>query len=132
MKKGFLLVFMLLAGFLVTGRASGAMKHDDFMELCRTGTPRVVEAAIADGYDPNSGKDVSVPEIVSLLPENGADTQLAGNEGETAPGYVADNLKDTDVYRQLAEPNPAAVKKTEGRGDSGQLRPGRKIACSAA
>ncbi|MDR0355098.1 MAG: ankyrin repeat domain-containing protein [Deltaproteobacteria bacterium] len=52
----------------------------------------------------------SDPETVSLLLANGADPQLTDNEGKTALGHAAENLKSAAVYQRLAEPKPPAAK----------------------
>ena len=84
------------------------MNASAFIDLCKGGTPKEIEAAIKAGADVNAkasdGKTPlnlaakkNGPEVLSLLLEAGAsvskdDLQLAeGNE----------KLKDTDVYEEL-------------------------------
>jgi ankyrin repeat protein len=96
MKKGLLLVFVLFAGFLAAGRASGDMDAGDFAKLCGNGTPDEVEAAVADGADVNGGyrderplvaaSENPDPDVMSVLLDNGAEVtpdvlvEIAGKE----------------------------------------------------
>jgi ankyrin repeat protein len=89
MKKRLLLAFTLLAGCLAAGRASGAMKPDDFAELCRTGTSQAIKAAVAGGADVNAQftddglilspllsaarKENPDRDLIAFLVKNGAD-----------------------------------------------------------
>lgn len=120
-----------------------AMSDEDFLELCRSGTPREIETAIKDGANVNAGDEYGEtalmsaagsnrnPEVISVLLQNGADASIKDNEGKSAADYAAVNarLKNTDAYRQLTAAGggdyqvPAAVAETP-MNTEGALRPG--------
>ena len=57
----FLCVFMLWVT-LSGCRTEAAMSADDFTELCQSGTPQQVQAAIQAGADVNAKSDKGKPE----------------------------------------------------------------------
>ncbi|MDR0355540.1 MAG: ankyrin repeat domain-containing protein, partial [Deltaproteobacteria bacterium] len=81
MRQAFWLVLLLWASLSAIGHADDSSKQENFVKLCRTGTPQAVEAAILDGADVN-GEDWGPPlaaaaenpdlEVLSVLLKNGA------------------------------------------------------------
>jgi hypothetical protein len=118
MKKGFLLLFMLFAGFLLTGRAGGAMREDDFVNLCRYGTLDAIKDAIKDGANVNaSGGDgytalmsaarrrqdprADAPEVMKLLIDAGA---------ELSAKYHTGNIGWSVLMEALFTENPEVIR----------------------
>ena|GEM_PF-1677335 len=96
-------------------RQSTAISDDEFLELCASGTPQEIEAAIKDGANVNAideygetplmiaARSNRDPEVISVLLQNGADASIKDNEGMSAVDYASVNarIRNTDAYQQL-------------------------------
>ncbi|GHT01743.1 hypothetical protein AGMMS50276_30410 [Synergistales bacterium] len=94
-----------------------AMSADEFLELCKTGALREIEAAIKGGADVNArneyGHTVLIiaarsnpnSEVIALLLKGGADANIRNKSGKRAIDYARENsrLKGTEALRQLEE-----------------------------
>ena len=107
---------------------SSAMSGEDFLELCKDGTPGDIERAIKAGanlearneygetpllvaieHNENSG-------VVAVLIEGGADMNAKDENGETALITATENREDTDVLMMLLKAG-ADVNETDEDGD---------------
>lgn len=87
----------------------------DFLRICLLGTVQEVESAIKNGANINDSTEngatdlifaaanTSNPEVISVLIEKGADTQVKDKDGKRAIDHASKNknIKDTKAYQEL-------------------------------
>ncbi|MCL2001696.1 MAG: ankyrin repeat domain-containing protein, partial [Planctomycetes bacterium] len=111
-------------------RGSGdVISDEDFLELCKYGTPRNIERAIKTGANLEARNEYGeTPLLVAIeynensraaavLMKSGADLDAKDGNGETALITAAKNRKDTDVLLMLLEAG-ADVNETNEDGDT--------------
>jgi ankyrin repeat protein len=102
----------LLAGlFFVPGAGLAAMSTEDFIDVCQTGTPQQIEAALKDGADVNTKNNKGEtplmfaassgnPDLVPLLLSAGADVNAKSDRGSTPLMWAASD-GDPDIVALL-------------------------------
>ena len=108
---------LLFAALITAATVSAHARTPEFFELAKTGTPRLIQAALNHREEVN-GRDATGrtalmyaaqindnPEVIAALLKAGADAKAKSGKGMTALDYAQKNvrLKGTDAYRQLEE-----------------------------
>ena len=134
MRKSYLwplLCAVVFAGALVmpAGVSSAAMSDGDFLNLCRNGTPKQIEEAIAGGANvnaKNNNNDTALMyvasynpsvEVLSILIENGANVNSTNKSRSTALMFAARRSTNPEIISKLIE-SGAKVDAIENRGNT--------------
>jgi ankyrin repeat protein len=112
LKKILFCIAVLLCGVLLNvSGAYAAMSDEEFIELCRTGSPLDIESAIANGADVNAdsrswkalhyaaSKNPN-PDVITILIKNGA--EISGLERFDGAKLKAAGIDKEEIIRSKA------------------------------
>jgi len=115
MKKFFAVLFLCLFILSAAYTAAAAMSATEFINLCKSGVPHEIEAAIKAGADVKAKnhsdvRDVTIlmwvasdgsPEVVAALIKAGVDVNAKDEYGKTALMYAAERNRNPEVITVL-------------------------------